>query len=141
MLFEIEKRFSPLEGEFGGFLELLSIIWRRLGARNVLEFELTRGRSLEMTTLVQQGVVGGWHLAMKEEHGCQNRVATKYKEGMGYQIESQLEWVEYFEGEEVAKEERWMSVSIGRYGGIETLPLDVLVWLMTGKRRGAARAA
>lgn len=88
-----------------------------------------------------KGRVGDWHLDWGQEDGSTNRMATKYVPGRGFEIESQLVWYESCEGEEVVKEDRWLSVRIGRFGGIETLPLDVLVWLMTGQKRASRSAA
>lgn len=87
-----------------------------------------------------EGQIGEWHLDWGHEDGSTNRMATKYRAGRGFEIESQLIWYEDFEGEPVPKEDRWLSVRIGSFGGIETLPLDVLVWLMTGQTR-ASRAS
>lgn len=70
--------------------------------------------------------------ALGGESGSSNRVATKFVPGGGYQIESQVVWYEEFEGEEVAKDERWLFVSAGGLGN-ETVPVTVLVWLMTGE--------
>jgi len=124
-------RVSTASGPQEGVLEL-----ERPGVR-----ENQGGRSSEMDIVEQIGEVQGWHLDIGSEYGRPNRVATKYKEGRRYEIESQLVWYEHFEGEEVPKAEQWLSVSIGRYGGIESLSLDVLVWLMTGQTRASRRVA
>jgi hypothetical protein len=80
--------------------------------------------------------VDGWYLDFGSEGGSSNRVATKFVPGGGYQIESQVVWYEEFEGEEVAKDERWLFVKAGGLGN-ETIPVTVLVWLMTGELEGA----
>ena len=76
--------------------------------------------------------VEGWHLGIGREGGSSNRVATKFRPGDGWEVESQVVWYEEFEGEEVAEEERWLSVSAGGQGN-ETIPATVLVWLTTGE--------
>lgn len=76
--------------------------------------------------------IGKWHLDLKREGGSTNRVATTFKPGNGYEIESQLEWMEQYEGESVPEAEQALIVSVGRFTGVETVPLGVLEWLMRG---------
>jgi len=71
-------------------------------------------------------------LDIRSDGGGSNRVATKFVPGGGYQIESQVVWYEEFEGEEVDEDARWLSVRAGGLGN-ETVPVTVLVWLMTGE--------
>ena len=82
--------------------------------------------------LVSLGQIGKWHLDLKGDGSGTNRVATTYKDGKGYEIETQLEWVAQHEGEVLPEGEQVLMMVVGTSTAVEMVPRGVLEWLMRG---------
>lgn len=75
--------------------------------------------------------VGKWRCDIREGGAYDGqRVATVLKPNND--IESQLEWADR-EGDEISPpEEQGLVMKMGRSGGIDSAPRQVIEWLMTG---------